>query len=65
MDWKVIYEFLKLEARSATISRKTNETDIYINLNLDELAKQNRNWNCLIICLTKLRVTGKWTWKFW
>jgi imidazoleglycerol-phosphate dehydratase/histidinol-phosphatase len=23
---------LKLEARSATISRKTNETDIYINL---------------------------------
>ncbi len=34
-DWKVIYEFLKLEARSATISRKTNETDIYINLNLD------------------------------
>jgi imidazoleglycerol-phosphate dehydratase/histidinol-phosphatase len=27
----VIYEFLKLEARSATISRKTNETDIYIN----------------------------------
>jgi hypothetical protein len=22
MDWKVIYEFLKLEARSATISKK-------------------------------------------
>jgi imidazoleglycerol-phosphate dehydratase/histidinol-phosphatase len=44
--WKVIYEFLKLEARSATISRKTNETDIYINLNLDG-KKQNRNWNCL------------------
>lgn len=38
-DWKVIYEFLKLEARSASISRKTNETDIYINLNLDGTGK--------------------------
>ncbi|SDW49439.1 bifunctional histidinol-phosphatase/imidazoleglycerol-phosphate dehydratase HisB [Flavobacterium degerlachei] len=38
-DWKVIYEFLKLEARSTTISRKTNETDIYINLNLDGTGK--------------------------
>jgi imidazoleglycerol-phosphate dehydratase/histidinol-phosphatase len=38
-DWKVIYEFLKLEARSATISRKTNETDIFINLNLDGTGK--------------------------
>jgi imidazoleglycerol-phosphate dehydratase/histidinol-phosphatase len=38
-DWKVIYEFLKLEARSATILRKTNETDIYINLNLDGTGK--------------------------
>lgn len=38
-DWKVIYEFLKLEVRSATISRKTNETDIYINLNLDGTGK--------------------------
>jgi imidazoleglycerol-phosphate dehydratase/histidinol-phosphatase len=38
-DWKVIYEFLKLEARSATIARKTNETDIYINLNLDGTGK--------------------------
>jgi imidazoleglycerol-phosphate dehydratase/histidinol-phosphatase len=34
-DWKNIYEFLKLEARSASITRKTHETDIYINLNLD------------------------------
>jgi imidazoleglycerol-phosphate dehydratase/histidinol-phosphatase len=34
-DWKTIYEFLKLEARSASITRKTHETDIYINLNLD------------------------------
>jgi imidazoleglycerol-phosphate dehydratase/histidinol-phosphatase len=38
-DWKVIYEFLKLEERSASITRKTNETDIYINLNLDGTGK--------------------------
>jgi imidazoleglycerol-phosphate dehydratase/histidinol-phosphatase len=38
-DWKEIYEFLKLESRSATISRKTNETDIFINLNLDGTGK--------------------------
>ncbi len=38
-DWKTIYEFLKLEARSATIERKTNETDIFINLNLDGTGK--------------------------
>lgn len=39
MSWKTIYEFLKLEARSASITRKTNETDIYINLNLDGTGK--------------------------
>ncbi|RYJ38633.1 Imidazoleglycerol-phosphate dehydratase [Flavobacterium anhuiense] len=39
MDWKKIYEFLKLEARSASITRKTNETDIYINLNIDGTGK--------------------------
>ncbi|MBL0737894.1 bifunctional histidinol-phosphatase/imidazoleglycerol-phosphate dehydratase HisB [Flavobacterium sp. GN10] len=39
MDWKKIYEFLKLEARSASITRKTNETDICINLNLDGTGK--------------------------
>lgn len=38
-DWKVIYEFLKLEERSASLERKTNETDIYINLNLDGTGK--------------------------
>ena len=38
-DWKTIYEFLKLEARSATIERKTNETDIFIKLNLDGTGK--------------------------
>ncbi|MFC2147991.1 bifunctional histidinol-phosphatase/imidazoleglycerol-phosphate dehydratase HisB [Bacteroidota bacterium] len=34
-DWKVIYDFLKLENRVAEISRKTKETDIRIKLNLD------------------------------
>lgn len=34
-DWEKIYEFLKLKDRVSEISRKTNETDIYIKLNLD------------------------------
>ena len=34
-DWQKIYEFLKLKERTASISRKTNETDIEIELNLD------------------------------
>ncbi len=34
-DWEKIYEFLKLKDRVAEITRKTNETDIYIKLNLD------------------------------
>lgn len=34
-SWKKIYEFLKLNDRTSEISRKTNETDIYIWLNLD------------------------------
>ncbi|HEA31309.1 MAG TPA: bifunctional histidinol-phosphatase/imidazoleglycerol-phosphate dehydratase HisB [Leeuwenhoekiella sp.] len=38
-DWQEIYEFLKLKARTAEISRKTNETDIYIKLNLDGTGK--------------------------
>jgi len=38
-DWKRIYEFLKLEARSASITRKTYETDIFINVNLDGTGK--------------------------
>ncbi|MDG3581936.1 bifunctional histidinol-phosphatase/imidazoleglycerol-phosphate dehydratase HisB [Galbibacter pacificus] len=37
--WKAIYSFLKLENRVAEISRKTNETDIYIKLNLDGTGK--------------------------
>lgn len=38
-DWQKIYEFLKLENRSASIERKTNETDIFINLSLDGTGK--------------------------
>ena len=34
-DWKAIYEFLVLSERTAEISRKTKETDIFIKLNLD------------------------------
>ena len=34
-SWKAIYEFLKLDERTAEISRKTKETDIYVKLNLD------------------------------
>ena len=38
-DWKTIYEFLKLGTRTGTHHRKTNETDIYIELNLDGSGK--------------------------
>ncbi|TXB66125.1 bifunctional histidinol-phosphatase/imidazoleglycerol-phosphate dehydratase HisB [Vicingus serpentipes] len=34
-SWRVVYEFLKLADRTAEVSRKTNETDILIRLNLD------------------------------
>lgn len=34
-DWQQIYEFLKLEDRVVTLTRKTTETDITITLNLD------------------------------
>lgn len=37
--WKDIYEFLKVKNRTAEISRKTNETDIFIRLNLDGSGK--------------------------
>ncbi len=40
-DWEKIYEFLKLQSRVAEISRKTNETDISIKLNLDGTGKGN------------------------
>ena len=34
-DWKSIYNFLKLEFRTISFTRKTNETNIEISLNLD------------------------------
>ncbi|MBI6119025.1 bifunctional histidinol-phosphatase/imidazoleglycerol-phosphate dehydratase HisB [Salegentibacter maritimus] len=40
-SWKDIYEFLKLKDRRAEISRKTNETDIFIQLNLDGTGKSD------------------------
>ncbi|WP_028121852.1 bifunctional histidinol-phosphatase/imidazoleglycerol-phosphate dehydratase HisB [Epilithonimonas tenax] len=40
-SWKDIYEFLKLENRTAEIIRNTNETKIKINLNLDGTGKSN------------------------
>ena len=42
-DWEKIYEFLKLENRTASLQRKTNETDISIVLNLDGTGKSNIN----------------------
>jgi len=38
-DWEKIYEFLKLENRTAELTRNTNETKIYIKLNLDGTGK--------------------------
>ncbi len=38
-DWEKIYAFLKLKERVAEISRKTNETNIHIKLNLDGTGK--------------------------
>ncbi len=40
-DWKTIYEFLKLEDRTAETTRNTNETKIYIKVNLDGTGKSD------------------------
>lgn len=40
-SWKRIYEFLKLADRTASIQRKTNETDISIDINLDGSGKSD------------------------
>lgn len=40
-SWQEIYEFLKLQDRTAQVSRKTNETDIFIQLNLDGTGKSD------------------------
>ncbi|CAM3934690.1 bifunctional histidinol-phosphatase/imidazoleglycerol-phosphate dehydratase HisB [Flavobacterium cucumis] len=42
-NWQKIYEFLKLNERTASLSRTTNETDIAITLNLDGTGKSNIN----------------------
>jgi len=41
LKWKEIYKFLKLQERVASIERKTNETDISIEINLDGTGKSN------------------------
>ncbi len=38
-DWQKIYEFLKLENRTSELIRNTNETKIFIKLNLDGTGK--------------------------
>ena len=40
-DWKDIYNFLKLKDRVQEITRNTNETQIYIKLNLDGSGKND------------------------
>lgn len=40
-SWKEIYEFLKLQNRTASIIRNTNETKIKIDLNLDGTGKSD------------------------
>ena len=42
-DWQKIYEYLKLNQRTATIYRKTNETEIGITLNLDGTGQSKIN----------------------
>lgn len=40
-NWDTIYRFLKLNNRRATVHRKTKETDIFIDLNLDGQGRTN------------------------
>ncbi len=42
-DWNAIYEFLKLNDRSAFVERNTNETQIRIEVNLDGTGKSDIN----------------------
>jgi imidazoleglycerol-phosphate dehydratase/histidinol-phosphatase len=42
-DWEDIYRLLRLASRTATIHRKTKETDIKIDLDLDGTGKTNMN----------------------
>jgi imidazoleglycerol-phosphate dehydratase/histidinol-phosphatase len=41
LDWNSIYKFLKQIPRAARVERKTSETDILIELNLDGSGKSN------------------------
>ena len=43
ISWKAIYEYLKVDYRVATTIRKTNETGIQIELNLDGTGKSQIN----------------------
>lgn len=40
-NWEQIYTFLKLQTRVAELHRKTNETDIFIKINLDGIGKSD------------------------
>lgn len=40
-DWEEIYQFLKVQDRTGSITRNTNETKIQINLNLDGTGKSD------------------------
>ena len=40
-DWSAIYEFLKAQDRTGSISRNTNETKIQIDLNIDGTGKSD------------------------
>ena len=40
-DWEEIYQFLKVQDRTGSISRNTNETNIQIDLNLDGTGKSD------------------------
>lgn len=40
-DWEAIYKFLKVEDRTGSMTRNTNETKIKIDLNLDGTGKSN------------------------
>jgi imidazoleglycerol-phosphate dehydratase / histidinol-phosphatase len=42
-DWDEIYTYLKLGERTAVVQRKTNETDISIELNLDGTGRNSIN----------------------
>src|SRR5438874_174168 len=40
-DWREIYEFLRLPPRKASRTRRTSETDVFVELNLDGCGNSN------------------------